>query len=48
MSLCAGTAGSRWEMRFRDGSAAWFKSCEKPAEVCSLVERADGDGRRRA
>ena len=38
--------GSRWEMRFRDGSAAWFKSCEKAAEVCSLVERADGDGHR--
>ncbi len=38
--------GSRWEMRFRDGSTASFLDCQAPHEVCSLVERRDADGHR--
>ena len=38
--------GSRWEMRFRDGSTASFLDCQAPTEICSLVERRDADGHR--
>ena len=38
--------GSRWEMRFRDGSLSSFLDCQKDNEVCSLVERRDPDGHR--
>jgi YD repeat-containing protein len=38
--------GSRWEMRFRDGSLWSFLDCQKDKGVCSLVERSDPDGHR--
>jgi YD repeat-containing protein len=38
--------GSRWEMRFRDGSVWSFLDCQKDKEVCSLVEQRDPDGHR--
>jgi YD repeat-containing protein len=41
-----GWTGSRWEMRFRDGSVASFLDCQKASESCSLVERRDPDGHR--
>jgi YD repeat-containing protein len=33
-------------MRFRDGSVASFRDCQKDREVCSLIERRDPDGHR--
>jgi YD repeat-containing protein len=38
--------GSRWEMRFRDGSLAVFLSCQGPQDHCSVVERSDAGGHR--
>jgi YD repeat-containing protein len=39
-------SGSRWEMRFRDGSMASFLDCQGARDICWLVERRDPDGHR--
>jgi YD repeat-containing protein len=38
--------GSKWEMRFRDGSLAIFRDCQHKHETCSLVERRDPEDHR--
>ena len=39
-------ADYRWEMRFRNGSLAWFLDCQRSRHACSLLERRDPDGHR--
>jgi YD repeat-containing protein len=38
--------GAMWEMRLRDGSAAFFQDCQGEHDVCSLLERRDAHGHR--
>jgi YD repeat-containing protein len=41
-----GWNGALWEMRLPDRSVVLFLDCPDPRDVCSIVERRDGDGHR--